>query len=120
MATATFVSCDVIDSDRELVERHRYGDRAAFEEVYSRFATMVYNLALRLGGDESEAADCTQETFLRVYRYLGGFRGKSSLKTWVFRVALNCCRSRYKRQAARRRVVESRDAESLERFADTV
>jgi RNA polymerase sigma-70 factor (ECF subfamily) len=84
--------------ERALVERHRYGDPGAFEEIYGRFSEMVFNLALRLSGDRDEAADLTQEVFLRIYRHLGKFRGGSSLKTWVYRVALNHCRSKLSRR----------------------
>lgn len=85
-------------SDLDLVERHRYGDAQAFEEIYQRFGEMVYNLALRLSGDADEAADLSQEVFLRVFRHLAKFRGSSALKTWIYRVALNHCRSRLGRR----------------------
>jgi len=87
--------------DLDLVERHRYGDSRAFEHIYHRFSTMVFNLALRLCGDPDEAADLTQEVFFRAYRHLGKFRGGSSLKTWLYRVALNHCRSRLGRRHRR-------------------
>jgi RNA polymerase sigma-70 factor (ECF subfamily) len=121
MATAApaLVRTDLIESDRDLARRHRYGDEEAFEEVYERFESMVYNLALRMGGNEAEAADCTQETFLRVFRYLGKFRGKSNLKTWVFRIALNCCRSRYRKKSTRRRYLDFGGEELIERTADS-
>ncbi len=83
--------------DVELVERHRCGDFQAFDEVYGRFAEMVYNLSLRLAGNREEAADLTQEVFLRIYRHLGSFGGRSTLKTWVFRIAINHCRDRLSR-----------------------
>ena len=76
----------------------RYGDPAAFEEVYRRHVDMVFGLALRLSGDREEAADLTQETFFRVYRYLGRFAGRSSLKTWIYRIAVNCCRTKLRRR----------------------
>jgi RNA polymerase sigma-70 factor, ECF subfamily len=79
--------------DLALVDRHRLGDRRAFDEIYRRFDHMVYGLALRLSGSDDLAADLTQEIFLRVFRYIGQFRGRSSLKTWVFRIAINHCRS---------------------------
>ena len=85
-------------TDLDLVERHRYGDPEAFQEIYHRFGAMVYNLALRLAGDPEEAADLSQETFLRIFRHLGKFRGGSTLKTWIYRVALNHCRSRLGRR----------------------
>ena len=47
----------------------------AFDEVYERFGEMVYNLALRLAGNREEAADLTQEIFLRIFRHLGSFGG---------------------------------------------
>lgn len=86
------------DSDRTLADRHRYGDPEAFAEIYRAYETMVYNLALRLSGDPDRAADLSQEIFLRVYRHLERFRGRSSLKTWIYRVALNHCRSRLRRR----------------------
>jgi RNA polymerase sigma-70 factor (ECF subfamily) len=87
------------DDDLTLVERHRRGDPSAFEEIFRRYERMVFNLAFRLSGNREEAADLSQDVFLRVYRHVGRFKGRSSLKTWIYRVAVNCCRSR----AARRR-----------------
>lgn len=86
------------EDGRDLAQRHRYGDPAAFEEIYLRFSDMVYNLALRMSGDPEEAADLTQETFLRVFRHLAGFRARSSLRTWIYRITVNCCRSRLRRR----------------------
>lgn len=93
MEAATVTTAAVHDLDLDLVQRHRVGDVQAFDEIYHRFDHMVYNLALRLAGDGEQAADLTQEIFLRVFRYIGQFRGNSSLKTWIFRIAVNHCRS---------------------------
>jgi len=86
-----------LEVDVELAERHRCGDPQAFNEVYARFEEMVFNLAFRLSGNYEEAADLTQEIFLRIYRHLGSFGGRSSLKTWIFRIAVNHCRDRLSR-----------------------
>jgi RNA polymerase sigma-70 factor (ECF subfamily) len=94
---AIYAAVHDLDLDIDLVERHRSGDLNAFDEVYERFGEMVYNLALRLSDNREEAADLTQEIFLRVYRHLGSFGGRSTLKTWIFRVALNHCRDRLSR-----------------------
>lgn len=96
VATVSAVVRD-LDLDLELVERHRYGDDRAFDEVYGRFEEMVYNLAYRLAGNREEAADLTQEIFLRVFRHLGSFGGRSTLKTWIYRIAVNHCRDRLSR-----------------------
>jgi RNA polymerase sigma-70 factor (ECF subfamily) len=86
------------EADLELIERHRVGDPAAFDEIFHQYEQMVFNVALRMSGDREDAADLSQEIFLRVYRHIGRFRGRSSLKTWIYRVALNCCRSRLSRR----------------------
>ena len=84
--------------DLDLAERHRYGDEEAFGEVYKRFVGLVFNLAMRMAGKAEEAEDLTQEIFLRIYRHLGRFSGRSTLKTWIYRVALNHCRSKLGRK----------------------
>ena len=88
----------VPQADLDLVQRHRYGDTEALGEVYQRYGEMIFNLAYRMSGDPELAADLTQETFLRVHRHLGRFHGRSSLKTWIYRVGLNHCRSRLGRR----------------------
>ena len=97
MATSAAPSLST-HSDLDLATRHRYGDAEAFEEVYRRFAQMVFNLAYRMSGTAEEAEDLAQEVFLRIYRHLGRFNGRSALKTWVYRVTLNHCRSKLGRK----------------------
>lgn len=84
--------------DLDLAQRHGYGDPEAFDEVYRRYATMVFNLALRMAGREEVAEDLVQDIFLRVHRHLARFNGRSSLKTWIYRVAINQCRSKLARR----------------------
>ena len=95
---ATISSEAIPETDLDLVQRHRYGDTEAFDEIYHRYGAMIYNLAFRLSGDLDLAADLTQEVFLRAFRHLERFRGRSSLKTWLYRVGLNHCRSRLSRR----------------------
>jgi len=87
-----------VSAELDLVRRHRAGDPRAFEEIYASYADLVFNLVARLAGRRDEAADLAQEVFLRLHRYLGSFRGESSLKTWIYRVTLNHCRSRLRRR----------------------
>lgn len=84
--------------ERDLVDRHRRGDESAFDEFYDQFSSMIYNLTLRQCGDPTLAQDLSQEVLIRIYRNLGRFRGKSSLKTWTYRVCINHCRSRLGRR----------------------
>lgn len=105
-------------SEARLVELHRIGDRQAFDEVYRRFESMVFNLALRMAGDEDVAAEIAQETFLRIYRHLGRFRGRSSLKTWIYRITLNCCRTHLRRRHRRRTALPGAPPAELDRLPD--
>ncbi len=98
MAASTAMTSLSSNPDLDLATRHRYGDPEAFEEVYQRFAQMVFNLTYRMSGTVEEAEDLAQEVFLRIHRHLGRFNGRSALKTWVYRVTLNHCRSKLGRK----------------------
>lgn len=65
------------------------GDEAAYEYLLAHFQQPVYSLVQRLIDDPNEASDVTQEVFLKIFRSVGQFRGDSSLKTWVYRIAVN-------------------------------
>jgi len=80
--------------ERGLVEMCRKGDAEAFARLVSLHESMVYNLAARLLGDAEEARDLSQDVFLQVYRTLGRFEGRSSLKTWIYRIVVNQARNR--------------------------
>ena len=75
--------------DLALVCSLREGSELAYERLLLRFQQPVYNLALRLLNDPSDASDVVQEVFLKVFRNVVHFRGQSSLKTWIFRIAIN-------------------------------
>lgn len=75
--------------DLRLAEALRLGTESAYEELLGRFQQPVYNLAIRLLGDSTEAADVVQEVFLKVFRNIGSFRGHSTLKTWIYRITVN-------------------------------
>ena len=72
-----------------LIARLRARDLTAFDDLVSTFERPVYALCFRLLGDAEEARDAAQETFLKVYRGLNGFRAESGLKTWIYRIAIN-------------------------------
>jgi RNA polymerase sigma-70 factor (ECF subfamily) len=80
--------------ERDLVALCRQGDPAAFARLVTLHESMVFNLAARLLGDGEEARDVAQEVFLQVYRTLGRFEGRSSLKTWIYRIVVNHCHNR--------------------------
>ena len=75
--------------DRRLLEGLREGAEEAYETLIQRFQQPVYNLVARLLNDPNEACDVVQEVFLKVFRKVGSFRGDSTLKTWIYRIAVN-------------------------------
>jgi RNA polymerase sigma-70 factor (ECF subfamily) len=88
-AAANSSPADQRREDDELVQRLRAGEEVAYEDLLARFQQPVYNLAFRLLGDPGDAADAVQEVFLKVFRNVGHFRRQSSLKTWIYRIAVN-------------------------------
>jgi RNA polymerase sigma-70 factor (ECF subfamily) len=79
-----------------LIERCALGDEAAFGELVAEHQGMVVQLAINLLGDRDEALDLSQEVFLRVFRTITRFRGQSSLRTWIYRIAVNQARNRHR------------------------
>jgi len=82
---------------REWVRRAQNGDTAAFEAVVNAFSGRMYNLAYRISGNAEDAADLTQEIFVKLYRTLDKFAWRSSFSTWLYALAANTCRSGMRR-----------------------
>ena len=76
-------------SEERLLERLRAGDDAAYEALLERFQNPVYQLVRRLIDDPNEAGDVVQDVFLKVFRGVPRFRGDCSMKTWIYRIAVN-------------------------------
>src|SRR6266404_7176731 len=85
-------------TDEELVARSIGGDNDSFNELIIRWERPIYALAYRTIGREEEARDVCQETFLRAFRALPGFRGQAKFSSWLYRIALNLCRDWMRRE----------------------
>ena len=77
--------------DKHIVAQARRGELSAFEELVTRYEKRVYAIALRSSGSPEDAADITQEVFLRAWRSMKDFRGDSGFATWLFRITMNQC-----------------------------
>jgi RNA polymerase sigma-70 factor (ECF subfamily) len=85
---------DVGGREAALIQRCTARDESACAELVTEHQRMVYQLSLNLLGDHNEALDLSQEVFLRVFRTLHGFRGHSTLRTWIYRIVVNQARNR--------------------------
>jgi RNA polymerase sigma-70 factor, ECF subfamily len=85
-------------TDEELVARSVGGDAESFNELILRWERPIYALAYRTIGREQDARDVCQETFLRAFRALPGFRGQAKFSSWLYRIALNLCRDWVRRE----------------------
>ncbi len=81
-------------NEKNLVRRAQRGDADAFEALVNEHAAYVYNLALRVLDQPQEAEEAVQETFLRVWRSLEGFRGRSQFRTWLYTIVTRICYDR--------------------------
>jgi RNA polymerase sigma-70 factor (ECF subfamily) len=81
------------DPDHELVERFRDGDRAAFDLLVRRHQKGMWQLVRRYVKRDADAADVTQLAFVRAFRGLAAFRGTATVRSWLYRIAINCALS---------------------------
>ncbi len=88
-----------IEWESALVQRARTGDTRAFERLYREHAGKVYGLCLRMTRDAALAEDCTQETFVNAWRALDRFETRSSLGTWLHRIAVNVALGKRRKMA---------------------
>ena len=85
-------------TDEELVVLSTAGDTDSFNQLVVRWERPIFALAYRVLGREEDARDVCQETFLRAFRALKGFKGQAKFSSWLYRIALNLCRDWIRRE----------------------
>jgi RNA polymerase sigma-70 factor (ECF subfamily) len=93
----------VPSAEEQFLERLKAGDAMAFNRLVEERNGDIYALLYRLTEDPEEARDLTQETFLQAFRHLASFRGDADLRTWLYRIAVNQARNRWRWWKRRRR-----------------
>jgi RNA polymerase sigma-70 factor (ECF subfamily) len=96
-------------TDRELVDRAREGDTQAFGQLVRRHQQRIHRLAMHLLRDRAEAEDVTQETFIRAYRALARFDGRSEPYTWFYRITINLSLNALRSRKSQRATSEADD-----------
>ena len=91
--------------EAQFIERLKAGEAAAFDHLVNERSADIYALLYRLTEDPEEARDLTQETFLQAFRSIANFRGEADLRTWLYRIAVNQARNRWRWWRRRRRGV---------------
>jgi RNA polymerase sigma-70 factor, ECF subfamily len=99
-----------IDWEAGLVVRASGGDARAFERIYREHSGRVYGLCLRMTRDPQIAEDCTQETFINAWKALARFETRSSLGTWLHRIAVNACLAKRRKGAREEPLAEDDEA----------
>ncbi|HWD52890.1 MAG TPA: sigma-70 family RNA polymerase sigma factor [Acidimicrobiales bacterium] len=102
----------------DLVDLARRGDRPAFEELVRVTSGDIYALAFRLTGNEQDARDIVQETYLRAFRSIRKFRGDAAFSTWLYRIAANCAATSHRRRKRMGQVSIDTDPRCAELPAD--
>jgi RNA polymerase sigma-70 factor (ECF subfamily) len=87
------------DRDGELVERYLTGDTAAFDEIMVRYERQIYRICYRFVENREDAMDLAQDVFIKAFEHLATFRRESSLKTWLYRIAMNHCINHVKKHS---------------------
>ncbi len=90
-------------AETQFIERLKQGEAAAFDLLVGERSGEIYGLLYRLTENAEEARDLTQETFLRAFQSIGRFRGDADLRTWIYRIAINQARNRWRWWRRRRR-----------------
>lgn len=101
---------DMAEISDDTVAKAADGDMAAFEAIYRAFSGFAYRVALRMVDDREDAEEIVQDVFLRVHGQLKNFRFEASIKTWIYRIAVNTTLNfRKKRNRTRARLTKYRD-----------
>lgn len=104
-----------IADEQQLLTACRNGDTHAFEQLVLRYQRGLYNVAFRISGNEADAAEIVQETFLAAWRKIKAFRGEARLSTWLTSIAVNQARTRWQQNRQKRSREESLDASAEEK-----
>ncbi len=108
---------DSREIDLEKVRASQAGDREAFDYLMEKYRDVVYSVAYRFARDQDLAMDLAQDTFIRAYKGIKSFKGRSSLSTWLYRIAMNTCIDWTRKQS--RSVASQAVPEEVAEYADS-
>jgi RNA polymerase sigma-70 factor, ECF subfamily len=111
----------MIDSQTEIsIEALQAGDRREFARLVDTYSGPLHRLALKMLGNEPDAEDVLQNTFLKVFQHIGGFEGRSSLSTWLYRIASNEALMMLRKRRSETTFTDTLPEEDEDRISDPV
>lgn len=87
-----------MEDEKKLIKKSISGDVESFEILISRYQKMAYNVAYRIMGNEEDAKDMAQESFIKIFKYIKNFRMDSSFSTWMYRIVMNTCKDELRKK----------------------
>jgi len=108
------------DPESFSLEALRNGDKAEFARLVNKYSSKIYHLALRILNDPQQAEDVLQETFLKAFRSIGSFEGRSSISTWLYRIAANEALMIVRRRKPETALVDEKDQDDDEAADETI
>src|SRR5438105_14080253 len=108
------------ESDAALVTRAREGDQDAFRLLVERHSVRLFQLAYRMTGNEQDAEDLVQETFLRAWKQLHRFDGRAAFGSWLYRIAANCSLDLIRSKRSRKELQPAAASEDAPNWMDNV
>lgn len=99
LTTSLGITATDTNDDAALVDRYLTGDIAAFNELMIRYERQIYRVCYRFVENREDAMDLAQEVFIKAFEHLSSFRRESSVKTWLYRIAMNHCINHVKKNA---------------------
>ncbi len=106
METLTDLETGNKNREMELISEAKEGRKSAFDELFQLHKSFIYNVCRRMIGSREDAIDATQAAFIQAYRKLGDFRGESSFRSWVCRIAINEATAIVRKESRRKRLTE--------------
>ncbi len=101
---------------QDMIKNSQKGDLAAFQNLVEQFQEYIFILAVRLLGNEEDARDAVQETFIRAWKHIGRFHFGNKFTTWLYRIVTNLCYDRLKAQKRRNLVFDYHRDDDQERL----
>lgn len=96
------------DEDYQLIAAFLQTDQQAFDSLLLKYKNRIYHLCFQILGNDQDAEDCAQESFIKVYRNLDKFKFKSTFATWLYRITINTCKNKLKSSEYRTRKLSFR------------